>query len=243
MLPVVASISSPQVFADAPPQSVRGRATPDSEAVASSEDERPWPSSTSFGSLPRKENGVPGLGGGIWSQKRGGSFKMAEAARRNAAREVQLSAGNPHTTFRQGNTPSPSTSEGPVTLPFAIPLQPTPKAGRSLSHSHGQREPNASNGASQPGPVLPLGLLTEEADPETESDFGEQLTHTVSQPPIGTLQRASTYNNAYDNAHFAGNGRARPDEFTGHPGAPQFDKGLEAAFAKLSFGKFAPIFA
>ncbi|KAK6389077.1 hypothetical protein LTR65_007002 [Meristemomyces frigidus] len=60
------------------------RATPDSEAVGSSEDERPWPSSTSFGSLPRKEQGMPGLPGGIWSTQRKGSFKLSEAAHRNA---------------------------------------------------------------------------------------------------------------------------------------------------------------
>lgn len=174
-----------------------GRATPDSEAVASSEDERPWPSAPVFGMMPRKENGVPGLGGGIWSQKRG-SFKMEKAAQRNAAREARLAVNAPsHGALRAGNTPSPSVSEGSGALPFTIPLQPTTKAGRSLSHSQGQRDFSAGAGApygsngDREGGALPLGLLTEEdADTETESELGGVLTQTASHPYA--LQRTST---------------------------------------------------
>ena len=174
-----------------------GRATPDSEAVASSEDERPWPAAPVFGMMPRKENGMPGLGGGIWSQKRG-SFKMEKAAQRNAAREARLAVNAPgHSALRAGNTPSPAASDGPGALPFAIPLRPTPKAGRSLSHSQGQRDfsqsagsPYGSNGDREGG-ALPLGLLTEEdADTETESELGGVLTQTASHPYA--LQRTST---------------------------------------------------
>ncbi|KAK3622713.1 hypothetical protein LTR56_022006 [Elasticomyces elasticus] len=188
---------------------VRRGDTPESDAVVSSEDERPWPSSTSFGSLPRKENGMPGLTGGIWSvssQKRG-SFKLSEAAQRNAAREARLGmAESTHSALRMANTPSPSVSEGASSsLPFAIPLQPTPKVHRSLSHSQGQREtPQASSvyqNQGSGGGALPLGLLMEdnETDGDDDNEFGGHLTHTVSHPPIGALQRAATYSAAYEN--------------------------------------------
>ncbi|KAK0948092.1 hypothetical protein LTR29_000616 [Friedmanniomyces endolithicus] len=164
--------------------------------------------STSFGSLPRKEIGMPGLTGGIWSvssQKRG-SFKLSDAAKRNAGREARLGGTeNAHSALRMANTPSPAASEGAAaSLPFAIPLQPTPKAHRSLSHSQGQREtpqassvyPNQGSG----GRALPMGLLAEdnETDEDEDSDFGGHLTHTVSHPPIGALQRAATYSAAYE---------------------------------------------
>ncbi|KAK1816067.1 hypothetical protein LTR12_009570 [Friedmanniomyces endolithicus] len=164
--------------------------------------------STSFGSLPRKEIGMPGLTGGIWSvssQKRG-SFKLSDAAKRNAGREARLGvAENAHSALRMANTPSPAASEGAAaSLPFAIPLQPTPKAHRSLSHSQGQREtPQASSVYPNPGSggrALPMGLLAEdnETDEDEDSDFGGRLTHTVSHPPIGALQRAATYSAAYE---------------------------------------------
>ena len=201
--------------------------------MVSSEDERPWPSSTSFGSLPRKDS-LPGLPG-IWSHKRG-SFKLSEAAQRNAAREVRLGAPQ-HNTLRAANTPSPGVSSEATgsSLPFAIPLQPTPKAHRSLSHSQGQREPpQQSTGSGVP--ALPLGLLAEENDDtESESDLGTHLTHTVSQPPIGLLQRASTYSAAYEPHYGVGNGR---DEF-GIGQSRNGGRGLEAAFANLTFGKSA----
>ncbi|KAK0884012.1 hypothetical protein LTR87_002233 [Friedmanniomyces endolithicus] len=164
--------------------------------------------STSFGSLPRKEIGMPGLTGGIWSvssQKRG-SFRLSDAAKRNAGREARLGVTeNAHSALRMANTPSPAASEGAAALlPFAIPLQPTPKAHRSLSHSQGQREtpqassvyPNQGSG----GRALPMGLLAEdnETDENEDSDFGGHLTHTVSHPPIGALQRAATYSAAYE---------------------------------------------
>ena len=207
--------------------------------MASSEDERPWPSSTSFGSLPRKENGVPGLTGGIWSissQKRG-SFKLSEAAQRNAAREARLGvAENHHNALRTANTPSPAASEGATgSLPFAIPLQPTSKAHRSLSHSQGQRETPQSSGFlpnhGSGGGALPLGLLAEdnETDGDNDSEYGGHLTHTVSHPPIGALQRASTYSAAYSNPSGLRNGSAEDFE----------DRRLQAALSNLNMGMCA----
>lgn len=161
--------------------------------------------------MPRKENGVPGLGGGIWSQKRG-SFKMEKAAQRNAARDARLAVNAPgHSALRAGNTPSPAASEGSGALPFAIPLQPTPKAGRSLSHSQGQRDfshgggaPFGSNGERESG-ALPLGLLTEEdPDTETESELGGVLTQTASHPYA--LQRTSTLPAAAFGSYLGGPG-------------------------------------
>ncbi|KAK4541967.1 hypothetical protein LTR36_007167 [Oleoguttula mirabilis] len=215
------------------------RATPDSEAVGSSEDERPWPSSTSFGSLPRKEQGMPGLPGGIWSTQRKGSFKLSEAAHRNAVREVRLGAGNAHSSLRTANTPSPTMSEGTGALPFAIPLQPTPKVHRSLSHSQGQREPPQSSATLAAGSLgasaLPLGLLAEENDSESDDGLGGRLTQTVSHPPIGSLQRAATYSAAYD--HYGVNyGSGHPDEQGIGQAGPRLGRGLDAAFANLGYG-------
>lgn len=225
------------------------RATPDSEAVASSEDERPWPSSTSFGKFPMKQNSVPGLPGGIWSTQKRGSFKMNEAAHRNAALEARLGAANPaHNALKTGSTPSPSVSEGGGTLPFAIPLQPTPKLGRSLSHSQGQRElPQGLGslaGAAGHTSALPLGLLTEEVDTESESELGGRLTHTTSHPPIGSVLRTSTFPLSYDALqHHAGNGRAAGGGTDAAPTYPpdspgtKFDRRFDSAFVDLSLGK------
>lgn len=222
------------------------RATPDSEAVASSEDERPWPSSTSFGQFTMKENSMPGLPGGIWSTGKRGSFKLDGTAPRSAGRDAAAAARlgpvvNPaHAALR--GTPSP-TSEG-ASLPFAIPLQPTPKTGRSLSHSQGQREAPQTGAAAHPtaggGPALPLGLLAEEVDTESESDVGSRLTHTTSHPPIGSLMRTATLPAHYDHPG-ASNGR---DQFDSHSPPPQpglmRGRTFESAFQNLSLGKSCP---
>lgn len=223
------------------------RATPDSEAVASSEDERPWPMATTFGSLPRKENGVPGLGGGIWSSSQSrGSFKLGEQARRNAAREARMGAPN-NASARPANTPSPATSSdhGANSLPFAIPLQPTPKLGRSLSHSQGQREmPASSTGSTQQASTgierpaaLPLGLLNEEvedgdAESDHESDLGGMLTQTVSHPVFSNLHRTSTLPTQYDSPFSAASNPRRSDTFDGSG----FDRRYEAEFGDVGFG-------
>ncbi|RMY56037.1 hypothetical protein D0863_13117 [Hortaea werneckii] len=213
------------------------RATPDSEALGSSEDERPWPAQPSFGSLPRRENSVHGLPGGIWSTQRKGSFKLSEAAQRNSVREVRLGATNQQpSALRAADTPSPATSsEGAGSLPFAIPLQPTPKAHRSLSHSHGQRDP--PQGASSGGPALPLGLLAEEDnDTDSEDGQGAQLTQTVSQPvpPFGALQRASTYS-AYDHLYNGESRNGQLEDMGFNQSGSRNDRTLEAAFANLGF--------
>ncbi|KAI6869766.1 hypothetical protein KC338_g3290 [Hortaea werneckii] len=213
------------------------RATPDSEALGSSEDERPWPAQPSFGNLPRRENSVHGLPGGIWSTQRKGSFKLSEAGQRNSVCEVRLGAPNQQpSALRAADTPSPATSsEGAGSLPFAIPLQPTPKAHRSLSHSHGQRDP--PQGASSGGPALPLGLLTEEDnDTDSEDGQGAQLTQTVSQPvpPIGALQRASTYS-AYDHLYNGESRNGQLEDMSFNQSGSRNGRTLEAAFANLGF--------
>ncbi|KAI7639551.1 hypothetical protein KC319_g14360, partial [Hortaea werneckii] len=213
------------------------RATPDSEALGSSEDERPWPAQPSFGNLPRRENSVHGLPGGIWSTQRKGSFKLSEAGQRNSVREVRLGAPNQQpSALRAADTPSPATSsEGAGSLPFAIPLQPTPKAHRSLSHSHGQRDP--PQGASSGGPALPLGLLAEEDnDTDSEDGQGAQLTQTVSQPvpPIGALQRASTYS-AYDHLYNGESRNGQLEDMSFNQSGSRNGRTLEAAFANLGF--------
>lgn len=218
-------------------QSAVRRGTPDSEALASSEDERPWPAAPSFGSLPRKENSVPGLGGGIWSQKRR-SIEMEKAAQRNAAREAWLAApSQPRRGLRTDSTPSPAASEGSGALPFSIPLQPAPKAGRSMSHSQGQRELPQSVGAnssSNDHGALPLGLLAEEADTESESELGPALTQTTSHPPIGSLQRTSTYPSTYEACYGALNGRDSAAAAVGAQTTPGSDRRFETAFSNLS---------
>ena len=224
------------------------RATPDSEAVASSEDERPWPMATTFGSLPRKENGVPGLGGGIWSTSQSrGSFKLGEQARRNAAREARMGAPN-NIPARAANTPSPATSSdhGAASLPFTIPLQPTPKLGRSLSHSQGQREmppasaantAQASTGMERPA-ALPLGLLNEEiedGDGESDrgSDLGGMLTQTVSHPVFGNLHRTSTLPTQFESPFNSSSNPRRSDTFDGSG----FDRRYEAEFGDLTLSE------
>lgn len=224
------------------------RATPDSEAVASSEDERPWPMATTFGSLPRKENGVPGLGGGIWSTSQSrGSFKLGEQARRNAAREARMGAPN-NIPARAANTPSPATSSdhGAASLPFTIPLQPTPKLGRSLSHSQGQREmppasaantAQASAGMERPV-ALPLGLLNEEiedGDGESDrgSDLGGMLTQTVSHPVFGNLHRTSTLPTQFESPFNSSSNPRRSDTFDGSG----FDRRYEAEFGDLTLSE------
>jgi hypothetical protein len=223
--------------ADVCVQSFR-RATPDSEAVASSEDERPWPTAKSFGSLPRKENSVPGLGGTIWSTQKRDSFKMEKAAQRNAAREARLAAPNGNrTSLRAEGTPSPAASDASGALPFAIPLQPVPKAGRSMSHSQGQREvPIGSTDHT----VLPLGLLAEEADTDSESELGGGLTHTTSHPPIGTLQRTLTLPATYASFYGGSGGREGVQTTGGSQVDPGGDRRFEAAFGNLSLGMSSP---
>lgn len=235
------------------------RATPDSEALASSEDERPWPSATSFGTLPRKENGVPGLGGGIWAQAggRSGSFGLSEAARRVAKRDAFLGAQiaqNRTGTSRSANTPSPAASSdeiGANALPFAIPLQPTPKAGRSLSHSQGQREQPVSTGSNshlsqstagmERSGALPLGLLNEaeeaDIDTENESELGGMLTQSASHAPMSSLHRTTTLPTQYESGFLPGNGRRTQtfddQGFLEH----SLDRRFETAFGNLTLGR------
>ena len=210
--------------------------------MASSEDERPWPTAPSFGSLPRKENSVPGLGGGIWSTHKRDSFKMEKAAQRNAAREARLAAPNQtRSGLRSNTTPSPAASEGSGALPFSIPLQPAPKAGRSMSHSQGQREVpqvtgNHTNGSDH-ATVLPLGLLAEEVDTELESELGGGLTHTTSHPPIGSLQRTSTYPSTYDSFYPSTNGKGSGQASGGAQSGFKADRAFGTAFADLTLGK------
>jgi hypothetical protein len=116
--------------------------------------------------------------------------------------EVRRAAGN-HNIGGSALSTSDSTptSAGAGSLPFAIPLHAQLKTGRSLSHSQGQRElPIMSNhnmqakstlSGGQPA-TLPLALLSEEADTDSESDSGHRLTHTLSHPPIGSLARTNT---------------------------------------------------
>ena len=213
-------------------QSLR-RATPDSEAVASSEDERPWPAAKSFGSLPRGETNVPGLGGTIWSTQKRDSFKMEKAAQRNAAREARLAAPNGNRSIlRPEGTPSPAVSDASGALPFAIPLQPVLKAGRSMSHSQGQREVPVSSDRT----VRSLGLLAEEADTESESELDGGLTHTMSHPPIGTLQRTSTFPSTYASFYGDVNGREGAQAAGRAQAGSRGDQRFETAFANVATG-------
>lgn len=224
------------------------RATPDSEAVASSEDEKPWPSATTFGSLPRKENGVPGIGGGIWATQSRGSFKLSDQARRIAAREARLGAPNPtHSSARSANTPSPAaSSEETNTLPFTIPLQPTPKAGRSLSHSQGQREmPFSSAPSVQPhqagGGMVPMGLLNEaeEGDDDTEDEYeygSGSLTQLSSQPPLAALQRTVTMPSQYESYGYSNRADRRAETMDEAMFQQKLDRRFEAVFGGLTLG-------
>jgi hypothetical protein len=215
-------------------QSLRRGATPDSEAIASSEDDLPWPAAKSFGSFPRKENSVPGLGGTIWSTQKRDSFKMEKAAQRNAAREAWLAAPTgSRSGLRTDGTPSPAASDASGALPFSIPLQPAPKAGRSMSHSPGQREfPSGTNDH------IPLGLLAEEVDTESESELGGVLTHTLSHPPIGTLQRTATLPTSYGSYYGSTNGKEAAHAVGG---AGRGDRRVDTAFSHMSMGKSANV--
>lgn len=194
-----------------------------------------------------KDNNVPGLPGGIWSTGRRGSFKISEAAQRNAARDAaRLGASNAaNPTMRGLSTPSPSASDKMGSLPFAIPLQPTTKTGRSLSHSQGQREPPQSSAGPAGGTAaaLPLGLLAEEDDADTESepDTGSRLTHTMSHPPIGlgSLMRTATMPATYDSRIDGSNGRDLHFDNASPTGLLR-GRTFEAAFANLSVGKSVP---
>ena len=179
---------------------------------------------------------MAGFGGSIWSTQKRGSFGMEKTAQRNAAREARLGApGQARSALRNDATPSPSASESSAALPFQIPLHPAPKAGRSMSHSQGQREgPNQADHA----PALPLGLLAEEVDTESESELGGGLTHTTSHPPIGTLHRTATFPATYDSYYGAANGKDYGDAAGGAQGGQRGDRRLDAAFANLSLGKF-----
>ena len=188
---------------------------------------------------------MPGLGGGIWSTQKRGSFKMEKAAQRNAALGARLGApGQQRSGLRADSTPSPAASEGSGALPFSIPLQPAPKAGRSMSHSQGQREVLQALGAhpnsNDPTSKLPLGLLTEEVDTESESEFGGGLTHTTSHPPIGALQRTSTYPSTYDAYYNGINGKESGDPIGGTQAGSRADRKFESAFANLALGELAP---
>lgn len=189
---------------------------------------------------------MPGLGGGIWaSSQTRGSFKLGEQARRNAARDARMGAPN-NASARSANTPSPTASsdQGVNSLPFAIPLQPTPKAGRSLSHSQGQREMPPSSTASMhsvPGmerpAALPLGLLNEEVeDGDAESDpgseFGGMLTQTVSHPVFSNVQRISTLPVHYEQSFVPSNNPRRSDTFDGSG-----FRRLEAEFGDLTLSE------
>jgi hypothetical protein len=172
---------------------------------------------------------------------------MEKTAQRNAAREARLGApGQPRSGLRNDATPSPSASEGSAALPFSIPLHPAPKAGRSLSHSHGQREyPPVTSALSAQGdhaPALPLGLLAEEVDTESESELGGALTQTTSHPPIGTLHRTATFPVTYDSYYAAPNGKEHGEASGGAQGGSRGDRRFEGAFANLTLGEFLRLF-
>ena len=177
---------------------------------------------------------MSGIGGGIWSQKRS-SFKMEKTAQRNAAREALLAAPNQGRGGLKGEqTPSPAVSDGSGALPFTIPLEPPPKAGRSLSHSQGQREFPMSSGANDH--TLPLGLLTEEVDTETDSELGGGITQTTSHPPFGSaLHRTATYPPTYETFYDDDDAAATAGE------SQKGDRRLEGAFGNLSLGPSALI--
>ncbi|KAK3684598.1 hypothetical protein LTR37_020129 [Vermiconidia calcicola] len=167
---------------------------------------------------------------------------MEKAAQRNAAREARLAApSQTRSGLRTDTTPSPAASEGSGALPFSIPLQPAPKAGRSMSHSQGQREVpqvtgNHTNGSDH-ATVLPLGLLAEEVDTELESELGGGLTHTTSHPPIGSLQRTSTYPSTYDSFYPSTNGKGSGQASGGAQSGFKADRAFGTAFADLTLGK------
>jgi hypothetical protein len=182
------------------------------------------------------ESGVPGLPGGIWSATRSGSFKMDKAKLDAARASVRLTAPHQPPGGIRG-TPSPSVGSegnGNGSLPFSFPLQPTPKTGRSLSHSQGQRE--YSQAGATHSAALPLGLLTEEADTESESEMGSKLTQTTSHPPIRSLLRGATMPLSFDQRD-SSNGSEYHDHSPVQPAVLR-GRTFEAAFANLSLGKW-----
>lgn len=183
---------------------------------------------------------MPGLPGGIWST-RSGSFKLPDKAKMDVRANVRLGVVNQaHAGVRA--TPSPSVSEGAGgALPFAIPLQPIPKMGRSLSHSTGQREGSQrSSGQQHTGAAghtaLPLGLLAEEVDTESESDAGTRLTHTTSHPPMGSLMRTATLPPSFDHPRGSSDGSEIQGHLSPQPGLLLRGQTFGAAFANLSLG-------
>lgn len=169
---------------------------------------------------------------------------MSEAAKRNALHDVRLNAGAAaQSSLRVGGTPSPA-GDRTGNIPFNIPLQPVAKSGRSMSHSQGQREiltPSSNLRTMQTNTQhsnnLPLGLLTEEADTDSEPELGSNLTQTTSHPPIGSLMRTTTLPTGFGAVTSPGNDQAYPDSYSMHTGS-NTDRRLEASFADLSFGRF-----
>lgn len=206
----------------------------------------------SFGRFPLKEGGVPGLPGGIWAT-RSGSFKLSDKAKMDVRANVRLGAVN-HAHAGARATPSPSVSEGAGAgaLPFAIPLQPVPKTGRSLSHSTGQREGGSRSSGLQLQQLqlqqqhagatghasLPLGLLAEEVDTESESEVGTRLTHTLSHPPMGTLMRTATLPPSFDHPRDSSDGSEYHGDLSAQPGLLRGHT-FGAAFANISLGMCA----
>lgn len=121
------------------------------------------------------------------------------------------------------------------------PIQPVPKSGRSLSHSQGQREfLQTSRGNSSVEYAIPLGLLAEEGDTESDSEADtDRPTQKARHPPIGSLQRVATMPASSDAFHAHRNGdhaqhshdAARMEQET-----PR-DRHFEAAFARMGLGK------
>jgi hypothetical protein len=225
---------------------------PESDAVSSSGDERPWPTSTTFAHAPLRDTPLSGLSGGIWGQQRG-SFKMTDSAKRNAVMEVRRAAGAHSlggSALSTGDgTP---TSAGAGSLPFAIPLHAHLKTGRSLSHSQGQRElpmmnnhsaqGNSTASGGQPA-ALTLALLSEEADTDSESESGHRLTHTLSHPPIGSLARTNTLPTPgaglnVDNRHVLMEKRSMQAEGHDSGSNDMTDHHLASSLAGLAFGMF-----
>ena len=182
---------------------------------------------------------MPGLAGAsIWASKRG-SFKMEKAAQRNAAREARLGA-IPPSGLRAGGSPSPAASEGTGVLPFVIPLQPAPKAGRSMSHSQGQREIAPAFGAQARGDHSnphALGLVAEEIDTDSEPDLGGSLTQTTSHPPIGSLQRVATYPIRFDDSYTSTSDGNSAEYVARTQNSSGEDQRFGSVFSGLALGK------
>lgn len=166
---------------------------------------------------------------------------MEKATPRTSVREVRLGVTEPaRNGFRNGRTPSPAVSDGSSVMPTTVPLQAMPKLGRSLSHSQGQREfTQALPGSNEHHPAaLPLGLLAEEGDTESDSELGGELTHTKSQPSLSFLHRTSTYPPTYESFYGEESSSTTADSGTGAQPSHRGDTKLEGAFAKLALGTF-----